>query len=220
MPDQYTPLPFIPFLQVELTCPECRTVFLAAKAHAAKRRYCSLRCKHTAFSRTMRRPLQARFWPKVDKRPGDTACWIWTGSRDARGYGTINPGGRGASPLRAPRVALAWALGRPILDGMSALHRCDHPPCVRNDGPRSHLYEGTPADNARDMAMKGRGTVGRPSPVSGDRHVFAKLTDDAVRDIRARHAEGAISISALAREYGVSRATLRSVLNSTTWRHV
>lgn len=216
---QYRPLPFGPFLLTDLVCPECGRTFQAPNYHAPKRRYCSLPCKHKGYSKTMRAPLVQRFWSKVDKLPGETACWEWTGSHDGRGYGTINPGGRGASPLKAPRVALEWQLGRPLLPGMSALHHCDNPPCVRNDGERSHLFEGTQADNTADMLAKGRGVVGRPSMVAGERHVLAKLTESAVREIRVRHANGA-AISALAREYSVSRATVRSALSGTTWKHV
>ena len=216
----YRPLPFGPFLLRELVCPECGITFEAPVYWAHKRRYCSLPCKHKGQSKTTRTPLVVRFWAKVDKFPGDAACWEWTGSLDNRGYGRINPGGTEGAPLRAPRVALEWALGRPLLPGMFALHRCDNPACVRNDGPLSHLFEGTAKDNGADMAAKRRSTVGRPSLVPGESHTLAKLTDDAVRDIRARRAAGTDSISALAREYGVSRTTLRNALSGKTWKHL
>jgi hypothetical protein len=52
----------------------------------------------------------------------------------------------------AHRHALALKLGRPIGDGLMALHTCDNPSCVLPD----HLYEGTASDNMRDMADRGR----------------------------------------------------------------
>jgi hypothetical protein len=213
-------LPFGPFLLRELVCPECGITFEAPVYWADKRRYCSLPCKHKGQSKTTRAPLVVRFWAKVDKLPGDTACWEWIGSHDGRGYGTINPGGTGASPLKAPRVALAWQLGRPLLPGMSALHHCDNPPCVRNDGPLSHLFEGTHVENMADMHSKGRGVTGRPSLVAGESHTLARLTPEVIYEARQRHAAGVASMSALAREYGVSRTTLRHALSGKTWKHL
>ncbi len=48
--------------------------------------------------------LEARFWAKVRKGRG---CWLWTGTRDGRGYGRIKIDGR---PRAAHRVA--WTLTR------------------------------------------------------------------------------------------------------------
>jgi hypothetical protein len=54
----------------------------------------------------------------------------------------------------AHRHALALKLGRPIGDGLMALHTCDNPSCVLPD----HLYEGTARDNSRDMVARDRQT--------------------------------------------------------------
>lgn len=48
---------------------------------------------------------------------------------------------------------------------------------------------------------------------------WAKLTDDAVRDILARHASGETARS-LAVSYGVTASTIGQVVRRTTWRHV
>lgn len=53
------------------------------------------------------------------------------------------------------KMALQLALGRPVKVGMQANHGCDNPPCC-NPSP-GHLYEGTPAQNHADMALRGRG---------------------------------------------------------------
>ena len=86
-----------------------------------------------------------RFWDKVNKTDG---CWLWTGSRDRKGYGRISID---RSPALVHRVA--WTLEHgAIPPGMCVLHKCDTPGCVRHD----HLFLGTIADNNRDMFAKGR----------------------------------------------------------------
>lgn len=54
----------------------------------------------------------------------------------------------------------------------------------------------------------------------GEGHYLAKLTVNAVREIRERYATGSTSQRKLAKEYGVERTTIRHVLNGKTWRHV
>jgi len=53
----------------------------------------------------------------------------------------------------------------------------------------------------------------------GSAHPAAKLTDESVRLIRLAHERGASSY-ALARHYGVSGPTVRSVIARKTWKHV
>jgi hypothetical protein len=105
------------------------------------------------------RPLEDRFWEKVDKS-GD--CWLWTGARDQHGYGSLSVAHEGRErrrsvPVKASRVS--WQIHNgPIPAGMWVLHRCDNPPCVRPD----HLFLGTQLDNMRDASAKGRLNVPRP----------------------------------------------------------
>jgi hypothetical protein len=89
-----------------------------------------------------------RFWSKVLKADG---CWLWQGTRDDHGYGTISVAG---SEFRASRISYAIAFGDP--GKLNVLHSCDNPPCVKpND-----LFLGTDADNVRDAFSKGRRGVG------------------------------------------------------------
>lgn len=46
-----------------------------------------------------------------------------------------------------------------------------------------------------------------------------KLTEDQVREIRSLHSQGAAK-SRLAKAYGVSRPTIRSIINRETWAHL
>ena len=90
--------------------------------------------------------LEERFWEKVCKGP---ECWEWTGATSGRlPYGHIYRNGR---EQRAHRVS--WEINRGQIPlGLSVLHRCDNPGCVRPD----HLFIGTQSDNLKDAVSKGR----------------------------------------------------------------
>jgi hypothetical protein len=76
---------------------------------------------------------------------------LWTGAKKAGGYGVMGRGRRGDLLIKAHRAA--WEIFRgPIPEGQNVLHRCDNPGCVNPE----HLFLGSLADNAQDMARKGR----------------------------------------------------------------
>lgn len=129
----------------------------------------------------------------------NTGCWLWTGVLNQGGYGHI---GTSRGREKAHRFMYEALVG-PIQEGMCALHRCDTPACVNP----AHIFLGTYADNNRDMAVKGRSSS-------------LKISDDAVRRIRAgvggRHGWQA----ALARELGVSISTIGLIAKGKNRRHV
>lgn len=75
-------------------------------------------------------------------------CRIWDGARSGgrAGRGFIR---EGTKMLAVSRVALEASLGRPLT--AYALHHCDRPFCVEP----SHLYEGSPRQNAKDAVERG-----------------------------------------------------------------
>jgi hypothetical protein len=137
----------------------------------------------------------------------DDGCWIWTGFRNADGYGSASNGHSRTENVH--RIIYRMCVG-PTRPGDEVCHTCDNPPCVN---PK-HLFIGTHADNMRDAARKGR-IKSRDS--SGEKNPSAKLDTLKVKAIRERHASGERSI-VLATEFGVSQATICRILRGATWR--
>lgn len=154
--------------------------------------------------------LTERFWAKVNKA-GPDECWGWTGKPNAQGYGQID-GDRierqGRKRLTTHRVSWTIHYGS-IPAGMFVCHKCDNRLCVN---PR-HLFLGSHQDNVDDMRSKMRHSY-------GVRRRNAKLTDDAVRQIRCEVRAGSLSKRAIARKHGVSWGTLFRMLKGRTWTHV
>jgi hypothetical protein len=90
--------------------------------------------------------LERNFWPRIQKTEG---CWLWMGWTIRRGYGQIT---LAKKRILTHRLSYTLAYGE-IPEGMLVCHKCDTPRCVNP----SHLFLGTPLDNARDMVAKGRG---------------------------------------------------------------
>lgn len=172
----------------QYTCPHCGSHFsrTPTQAKRVKAHYCSRAC-HKA---EQAQDVATRFWSHVDRAGGPDACWPWTASRTDRGYGMFQLRGRNR---RAHRVAFELTYGHP--PECFACHACDNPSCCN---PR-HLYDGTPAQNSRDMIERGR-TARR----MGEQNHSAKLSDAQVREIRRRYAAGE-SQKALSRAFGVHR---------------
>lgn len=77
-----------------------------------------------------------------------TGCWLWTGSKNGRGYGSIYLDGK-----RVGAHVASWILFKgPIPDGMNVCHHCDNPPCINPH----HEFLGSQSDNLKDAVKKGR----------------------------------------------------------------
>jgi hypothetical protein len=151
-------------------------------------------------------PLATRLWTRVRVSSG---CWEWQGPRNLKGYGSIGVWGKGST---MPAHRAAWILTNGFIPaGLHVLHRCDNPPCCNPD----HLFLGTNADNVADKMVKGR----QPS-IAGERNPRARLTLRQVVALRSKYAEGGVSQSALAREYGVSVSAIGFAITGRSWAHV
>lgn len=174
-------------------------------------------------------PLAARLWKHVLRTD---ACWEWQGST-VNGYGEIQRGGHSRMKILVHRAAWEFVMGD-IPDGLTVHHTCDNRRCVRNDDmgtyevsgklfPRvGHLWLGTKTDNMRDMAAKRR-QVFQQHPeraTRGERVWNATLTPEIVRAIRARYDAGGVTISQVAREFGIQKTMARVVIRRIGWKHV
>lgn len=150
-----------------------------------------------------RRPAQLRFWERVSVQT--EGCWEWLGSIWGQGYGSICEHG-----IQKYAHRFMWELFYgPILPGQNVLHHCDNRRCVRPD----HLFLGSIADNNADKEMKGRG-----NHAVGRRNRSAKLTEKDVLEIREKR--GIVTGQELARQKGVSGATISSIQRRQLWKYL
>ena len=156
--------------------------------------------------------LQERLDSHLDKSAGPDGCWVWTAST-IRGYGQIGTyvDGKLKNNL-AHRIAYQLA-NNVTLGEECVLHRCDNPPCCNP----SHLFLGDRKDNSDDKIAKGRY---RNRIVVGEEHGNAKVTEEAVREMRALYAEGAITQPEIAKRFGIRQSTVWAILHRKAWKHI
>jgi hypothetical protein len=160
-----------------------------------------------------KRPLEERFWEKVDKCGPigpyvDTPCWIWTATKNRRGYGQI--GVRASRPASAHRVSWELANG-PISDpSLHVLHKCHNTSCVNPN----HLYLGTCQENARD-----RVGADRVNAVQGEDHPNSLLSDDTVIQILDLRLQG-LTYTEIGRRFGITATCACDICANRSWRHV
>jgi len=79
----------------------------------------------------------------------------------------------------------------------------------------AHLFLGTHADNMADMLAKGR-----RANFKGEQNGGSRLTDDAVREIRALLAAGVLSQRRVAERFGVTQGVVSRINTGKSWRHI
>lgn len=152
--------------------------------------------------------LVARRW--IDP---DTGCWIWTGAKYRRGYGSM---WNGAKCTNVARISAEIHLGLTATDPRFVCHHCDVPACFNP----AHLFLGTQQDNWNDCRQKGRAYQLPPRTTDqlGEKNPNAKLTWEKVHRIRALWHVPGWSQRRIAREFGVSQATVSLVLINAIWK--
>lgn len=137
--------------------------------------------------------IRGEFLRRVDRSAG---CWVWSGRRNAKGYGIFPFAGR---DLGAHRVAYEIWNGE-IGESSFVLHRCDNPPCVNP----SHLLLGTHAENMADRDAKGRLVR-----ISGEKNGMAKSSDATVAEAVRLYMETEMTPREISLVLGASASSVR-----------
>lgn len=153
--------------------------------------------------------VSERFWSKVDKSAGQSACWPWTASKDRKGYGWFQIT---KTMRRAHTIAYRLTYGEAPA-GHIIRHTCDNPMCCNP----SHLISGTMKDNAQDASLRNRWNDRR-----GEKNNRAYIPKEVIIQCRSRYKPYSRKdgVQAMAREFGVNHESLRDAITGRSWRHL
>ena len=161
-----------------------------------QRSYCSRRCASGG-------EFRIEYLDRIAASAEESCCVEWPYGKNAMGYGVIDYEG---SCQLVHRVS--FIRHKSILStDECALHKCDNPSCFNPH----HLFKGSRIDNNADRVKKGRGTKGVRVPA-------CKLNDEQVSEIRRRWIPYK-NAGLLAKEFGVSRATIGLIATGVSQKH-
>lgn len=136
-------------------------------------------------------------------------CVLYTGYLDRNGYGYKSQTSKGERFVHRQVFLDAYGYLPPVVR-----HACDNPTCIEP----THLIGGTQADNMKDMKKRQRRRG--ITAVYGETHGCSILTEDQVKEIKARYLPRKITQKMLASEYGVSQWTIRAITQGRLWKHL
>lgn len=130
-------------------------------------------------------------------------CLIWPFARNNHGYAKLWVDG---ISCQVSRLACEAEHGPPPTPAHEAAHSCGkgHEGCVA----KRHLSWKTPEENAADKVQ--HGTANR-----GERHMWSKLSESGVKQIR--EIASTASLSDIAAKFGMSRAAIRMIVDRKSW---
>lgn len=146
----------------------------------------------------------ARFLHEVVLVHDNADCLLWPFGL-TQGYGVMHHKGK---TRRVSRIVCETVAGPPPTPRYEAAHSCGngHLGCVN---PR-HLRWATSKENSEDQALHG-------TQVRGERQGSAKLTADAVLEIRRLRIDG-MKLAEIAARYGVDQSTVSRICRRTDWQ--
>lgn len=178
---------------------------------AAVRGYCKRHyiaaVRAGTISRKMNKGGERRAFVDAAVNSDTDACLIWP---------YLKSGGYGKAPLDefsgwAHRQVCRRVHGEPPFQDAEAAHSCGNRACLN---PR-HLRWASHKENAQDWYEQSTWGTGL-GPVRGEKHPWAKLNSDQVREIKA----SAQTHVALAKQFGVSPKSIRKIRIGQCWWHV
>lgn len=156
------------------------------------------------------RSLESRLWEKVDRTGGNEACWPHTINQPHNVYASIfDPDAANATRIIGMHVAAYKVTYGDIPQDLWVLHKCPNGNRNKRCCNPAHLYLGTHRDNTLDAMDDG-------VLPQGIEHHKAKLSPEDAKAIRLLY--GTWSPSKLAKHFGVSQATLSSILHGEIWK--
>lgn len=193
----------------KIICTVCNKENLAFKETT---KTCSRKCanqakaKSRAFKglRNKTRPLEERFWSKVNKL-GPNECWEWKGSNQ-KGYGTILIDRK---VQRTHRVSYKLSYGD-FDETLQVCHKCDNPPCCNP----LHLFLGTAKENNEDKIRKGRANMPK-----GERNHKSKMTATKVIEMRNLFENG-VPRNILSEKFNISWQSVNKIVKREFWKEV
>lgn len=129
-------------------------------------------------------------------------CWIYTGYKNKRGYGSCQMNGKYIAAHRASWILHHGSIPR----NKFVLHLCNNPSCVNPE----HLHLGDHKDNANDRAKSGR-------TAKGEKNGQSKLNWVKVSEIRELHQIGA-KLYQIAKDYSVSDNLVSRIVRNKIWK--
>jgi hypothetical protein len=164
--------------RIKRICLFCGDTFKVLPSNST--RFCSQVCRDNMVGGTPEQRIR-----RMTER--SSGCWLWLGAVDSSGYGIMSVDGRVRLVHR-----VAWKLaGRSLTPGKMLCHTCHTRRCCNPD----HLYEGTHADNMKDMSVANRAGAAKTSWTERHEMVAAVLSGK--------------SYAAVAREFGVLPSSVR-----------
>jgi hypothetical protein len=137
-------------------------------------------------------------------------CIRWPFGHSTRGYGKLSLGGRrGESRSVDIHVLACERIHGPRPPKLEVAHSCRNRDCFNPRHLRWDTRKGNLADRVADGTMPW-----------GESHPRAKVTEADVLVMRAMYAKGGITMTALAKQYGLEKSTVRAIIRKETWRHV
>lgn len=146
-----------------------------------------------------------RYWERVVVTPG---CWGWRAAAAPAGYGLLRIGPGVGKLVGAHRLSYVIHFGAYDEESLVVRHRCDNPVCSNY----LHLELGSRKENTNDSRVRGRMAIAENLPQT-------VMTAESVAAARVMW-RGGSSVYKIAKEFGVTRVTMREAIIGQTWKHV